>query len=75
MILTIVHFIFRDATTVLTIDHSCITAGGVELGARAFSMMVACGTLKHVGKNIVNICIVHIVGVITEVLGSCDRAS
>ena len=48
---------FHDATTVLTIDHSCITAGGVGLGACEFSLMVACGTLKRVGKNIVNICI------------------
>jgi len=48
MILTIVPFIFRDATTVLTVDRSCVTAGGVELGACEFSLMVACGTLKRV---------------------------
>jgi hypothetical protein len=51
MILTIVPFIFHDATIVLTIDHSCITAGGVELGACELSLMVACGTLKCVGEK------------------------
>ena len=56
-ILTIVPFIFHDASTVLTIDHSCIKAGGVELGACEFTLMVVCGRVKCVGKNIVNICI------------------
>jgi hypothetical protein len=43
----VVPFIFHDSTTELTIDDSCVTAGGFEYGAREFSLMMVFGTAKH----------------------------
>ena len=47
-----VPFIFHNVDTGLTVDNSGITEAGFELGARDFSLMMECGTPKHVRETV-----------------------
>jgi hypothetical protein len=44
-------FYTQDATAVLTIDKSRVTAGGFEQGAPQFCLMKECGTAKYIGET------------------------
>jgi hypothetical protein len=46
-----VPFVCHQATAVLTVANSCETESGFEQRARKFSMMMVCGTSKHVTET------------------------